>query len=268
MVNNTFKEATSFVAEALLEKCPTFAMLYHIREDWTVEVSLRSSGKNAKRRLQDVTDVKAIAENFGGGGHVTAAGFSVPFTAFTHLILPQHGVDSVNWATYRRSIESSLIRYVGWYVDNYKLRENQVELLAQNLSQAISTLYPEIAAGLRFSVNLTHKRWNDLYKTPLHAGIARLLLKFLPQEETVPKWYHAFLPYKIDNKIIATDSQICDLLELSSAANKEDCINNFLNAIPKVYRAYLPYPKPRYLIQVWHTAMKELHVEYMYSPVD
>ena len=53
-------------------------MVPYLHSDGTVKCSLRSQGK---------VDVAAMAEKFGGGGHLNAAGFRLPMEQFMHEIL-------------------------------------------------------------------------------------------------------------------------------------------------------------------------------------
>ncbi|MDP3696720.1 MAG: DHHA1 domain-containing protein [Candidatus Taylorbacteria bacterium] len=65
---NTPHEFASRIGEALYAKKPPLAIMWYEGNDG-VHVSLRSNGS---------VDVAKIAEKFGGGGHKSAAGFSLP----------------------------------------------------------------------------------------------------------------------------------------------------------------------------------------------
>jgi hypothetical protein len=78
-------EFASDTANALLWKFPdaAFAAAWFIRGDGLKQYSLRSEASR--------TDVAAVAEKYGGGGHRNAAGFQVPFLS---------GRDSINLASF------------------------------------------------------------------------------------------------------------------------------------------------------------------------
>ena len=68
----------SELGERLAAKYGSFALIWYLHSDGTVKCSLRSQGK---------VDVAAMAEKFGGGGHLNAAGFRLPMERFVREIL-------------------------------------------------------------------------------------------------------------------------------------------------------------------------------------
>lgn len=67
----------SDVGHILAHNCGTFGMVWHMTERKTIKVSLRSEGD---------FDVAKLAESFGGGGHMHAAGGEVSLSKFLEFI--------------------------------------------------------------------------------------------------------------------------------------------------------------------------------------
>ena len=61
---------SSEAGNTLAKKSETFGMTWVLSSDGSINVSIRSIGDY---------DVSAIARNYGGGGHLNAAGFKVSF---------------------------------------------------------------------------------------------------------------------------------------------------------------------------------------------
>lgn len=74
---NANHDFASAVGELLYEKSGTFGLAWSITADGAVRCSLRSKAPFSAR---------AIAEQFGGGGHPYAAGFTLPLEQLTNLV--------------------------------------------------------------------------------------------------------------------------------------------------------------------------------------
>ena len=81
-VNGLAVNADKFFAHAvamrLAQTSGTFGAVFFFRTDGCVEVSLRSPAGGS--------DVRSLAQSFGGGGHVNAAAFSVSIDKFRELV--------------------------------------------------------------------------------------------------------------------------------------------------------------------------------------
>jgi len=221
LATNGAKFYSTLVGEVLAKQTQTFGAVFFMRPDGNVEVSLRSVG----------LDVEAMAKTFGGGGHVKAAGFSLPNLSFLALfdeharkLLHAHQVDVAleAFGSKLSAMTDHSIVGIG-------------DALMTHLSDTGGILIDDVSIRTYFRNTDDNLTFNSYISWMAYLFGA-------PARETVKKWYHRILPYKVVINNVFNEDEISNLLNqprTSDGGVDITVADKLLNTVKPQYTATL-----------------------------
>lgn len=235
----------SLVGDLLAKKSQTFGAVFYIDRD-TADVELRS--------IKGGFDVEKLATQYGGGGHKSAAHFSLP----VHRLISLFDVKS-NSDISLNSLLLVIYHGVGKAWDSVSeglLRCDSVATLntLSELEQKINEEYSEY--GAKAAATYSEAPLSSAYRSIFSRFMYRLAILFdLPYEEDKPKLYHRIFPYAVGTEPVFEDEEkirgILNRSRGSRARDEEEMLaDNILATVKFSYRAILRKPVRTYTINV------------------
>lgn len=214
------------VGKILADKCGTYGASFFFRGDGNVEFSLTAA---------QGFDVERIAFKYNGGGHTSAAGFSMPLASFNSI---------VDLSNKNVSFYLSLQTYIDEFFQSYiapTYSESTGSIIAQALSIYLNSKLGAVVDELQIQVTTSM-----IKPKPFSIRIMSRLAKLFccPAVSDKPKWYHRIFPYSIKRVSEFNDTQIQELLELSKDSGdtkdaREFIVNNLMQTVNYRYEATL-----------------------------
>lgn len=212
----------------LARKSTTFGAVFFMRDDGHVQFELRSVS----------FDVERLARYFGGGGHETCAGFSLPALDFQALLDPQ-----VEHLSFYAQLSSALATYS--YSGPLSADAVHADLVRYLLNVG------KIALVNVQTTLLYEKSFGNTLARAARA-VATSVFR-LPVISHKPAWYHKLF-YQVSSKpaLDLTDDQIGDLLRSGTYTeeNSAELAAFFLESVKFEYEARLRKPRCSILLRV------------------